>query len=145
MIDIRVVEETDWSNWCRLWTNYLAFHETTLPDQHKRIAFDRLLDSGTRVHGILAVQGDTPVGLAHYVYHDHMWRPEGTCYLQDLCADPHQRGLGVERKLVQAVYDAADEMGVPNVYSLTQDFNSDARQLYDRVATLTSFIKYQRT
>jgi len=30
------------------------------------------------------------------------------------------------------------------VYWLTQDFNHTARNLYDRVAQLTPFIKYQR-
>ncbi|MDG2406467.1 MAG: GNAT family N-acetyltransferase, partial [Paracoccaceae bacterium] len=44
----------------------------------------------------------------------------------------------------EAVYQAADAHGTPTVYWLTQDFNHTARQLYDRVATLTPFIKYNR-
>jgi len=42
------------------------------------------------------------------------------------------------------VYDAADENGTPTVYWLTQDFNATARQLYDRIANVTPFIKYNR-
>ena len=48
------------------------------------------------------------------------------------------------RALIEAVYGAADERGAPSVYWLTQDFNETARVLYDRVANLTPFIKYQR-
>jgi hypothetical protein len=42
------------------------------------------------------------------------------------------------------VYAEADAAGCPIVYWLTQDFNATARRLYDRVAHVTPFIKYQR-
>ena len=48
------------------------------------------------------------------------------------------------RKLIEAVYAAADAEGAPGVYWLTQDFNKTARQLYDRIGTVTPFIKYAR-
>ena len=83
-------------------------------------------------------------GLVHYIFHPHNWRLEDVCYLQDLYADPAFRGGGVGRALIEAVYEAADERGAPSVYWLTQDFNETARTLYDRVANLTPFIKYQR-
>ena len=38
----------------------------------------------------------------------------------------------------------ARERGIAYVDWLTQDFNATARQLYDRIATETPFIKYQR-
>jgi GNAT superfamily N-acetyltransferase len=66
------------------------------------------------------------------------------CYLQDLYTVPMCRGQGLGRALIEAVYQAADAHGTPTVYWLTQDFNHTARQLYDRVATLTPFIKYNR-
>ena len=39
---------------------------------------------------------------------------------------------------------AADAAGIPTVYWLTQDFNTTARTLYDRIGTVTPFIKYAR-
>ena len=59
-------------------------------------------------------------------------------------ADPSVRGQGVGRALIEAVYAAADAAGCPSVYWMTQEFNAEARKLYDRIATLTPFIKYQR-
>lgn len=41
-------------------------------------------------------------------------------------------------------YAQADTDGCPAVYWLTQDFNAEARKLYDRVGVLTPFIKYAR-
>jgi len=50
----------------------------------------------------------------------------------------------IGRKLIEAVYKAADANGTPSVYWLTEDFNKPARRLYEQVAGLTPFIKYQR-
>jgi len=36
------------------------------------------------------------------------------------------------------------QLYLPAVYWLTQDFNTEARHLYDRIGVLTSFIKYVR-
>ena len=57
---------------------------------------------------------------------------------------PAARGLGLGRKLIEAVYARADAAGAPAVYWLTQDFNTQARQLYDRIARVTPFIRYIR-
>jgi GNAT superfamily N-acetyltransferase len=54
------------------------------------------------------------------------------------------RGQRIGRALIEAVYAAADANGTPSVYWMTQDFNENARLLYDRIGTLTPFIKYSR-
>lgn len=140
----RPVHESDFAQWDALWCGYLDYYETTLPADFRKIAFDKLMDPDSRLHGRLAIVDEKPVGLVHYIFHDHMWRPEGVCYLQDLYTDPDNRGGGVGRALISSVYEAADAAGVPRVYWLTQDFNQTARKLYDQVATLSPFIKYDR-
>ena len=84
------------------------------------------------------------LGLTHYLFHRHAWKVENVCYLQDLYVDPATRGAGLGRSLIEAVYAHADAAGAPAVYWLTQDFNTQARQLYDRVAKVTPFIRYIR-
>jgi GNAT superfamily N-acetyltransferase len=69
---------------------------------------------------------------------------EDCCYLQDLYTAPSVRGQGIGRALIEAVYKAADDNGTPKVYWMTQEFNKTARQLYDRIAQLTPFVKYSR-
>jgi hypothetical protein len=72
------------------------------------------------------------VSLTHYLVHRNCWKIEDLCYLQDLCVAPEARGTGLGRALIEAVHATADAAGAPTVYWLTQDFNHEARQLYDR-------------
>ncbi|MDP5086771.1 MAG: GNAT family N-acetyltransferase [Yoonia sp.] len=144
-VTIRPLQHSDHAAWQRLWTGYLTFYKTTLPDSVYDSTFARLLGDDPQDYScLIAEQGGAPVGLAHYLFHRHCWRIENVCYLQDLYADPAVRGTGVGRKLIEAVYDAADKAGTKAVYWLTQDDNHTGRQLYDRVGQVTNFIKYQR-
>lgn len=142
---IRPLTATDQPEWHRLWTAYLAFYETTLPEAVFETTFARLLDPAhPRQNALVAELDGRLVGLVHYIFHPHNWRIEDVCYLQDLYVDPGTRRTGAGRALIEAVYAAADANGTPAVYWLTQEFNTPARQLYDRIARVTPFIKYQR-
>ncbi|MFX0545243.1 GNAT family N-acetyltransferase [Roseovarius sp. S1116L3] len=144
-LTIRPLQASDEAEWRRLWTGYLQYYETSVPEEVYETTFRRLLsEDHPNQNGLLALKGDHPVGLVHYIYHPHNWKIEDVCYLQDLYADPAVRGTGVGRKLIEAVYEAADRDGRPSVYWMTQDFNATARQLYDRIGVLTPFIKYAR-
>ncbi len=145
MTEIRPLRREDEAEWRRLWRGYLDFYETELPEAVYASSFARLTDPEVRdYHGLLAVADGRPVGLVHYIFHRHGWQIEDVCYLQDLYVDPEARGTGAGRRLIEAVYAAADAAGRPSVYWLTQSFNATARRLYDRVGTETPFIKYRR-
>jgi GNAT superfamily N-acetyltransferase len=142
---IRPLTAADNADWRRLWTGYLAYYETTVREEVYTSTFARLLGSDPRdFNGLIATVDGQPLGLAHYLCHRHAWKIEEVCYLQDLYVAPQARGTGLGRKLMEAVYTAADAAGAPSVYWLTQDFNYTARQLYDRVGKLTPFIRYTR-
>ena len=107
--------------------------------------FGRLLGDDPRDFTCLVAEQDGKViGLTHYLSHRHAWKIEEVIYLQDLYVDPDLRGTGAGRALIEAVYAVADATGSPAVYWLTQDFNTQARQLYDRIAAVTPFIRYNR-
>lgn len=142
---VRPLKPQDRASWGGLWRGYLDYYQTTLPPEMYDIAFNRMLTgSAHELHGLVAEQDGTLVGLTHYLFHRHGWRVEPVVYLQDLYVSKPARGTGTGRALIKAVYDAADAAGCPSVYWLTQDFNAAARKLYDRVATKTPFIKYAR-
>ena len=142
---IRPLEPRDAPGWRCLWTGYLAFYNTTVPEAVYTSTFARLLGDDARdFDGLIAEVDGNAVGLAHYLFHRHCWKIEPVCYLQDLFVDPLARGTGLGRALIEAVYARADADGAPGVYWLTQDFNHEARILYDRVAKLTPFIRYNR-
>ena len=144
-VDIRPLHPADEAAWRGLWGDYLEFYGTDVSDAVYASTFARLLSDDDRdFNALVAVQDGTLVGLTHYLFHRHCWRIENTCYLQDLYVAPAARGTGTGRKLIEAVYAAADEAGAPGVYWLTQDDNAAGRRLYDRVGSLTNFIKYAR-
>ena len=137
--------DADEADWRKLWAAYLRFYETEVDDAVYRSTFARLLgDEPQDFNALIAEVDGEPVGLTHYLFHRHAWKIENVCYLQDLYADPKIRGKGIGRALIEAVYAAADANGTPTVYWLTQDFNETARKLYDRIGTVTPFIKYGR-
>lgn len=145
MTTIRPLEDRDREDWRRLWTAYLEFYETTVPEEVYETTWRRLLtDDPHEFHGLIAEAGGRAIGLTHYLFHRHGWKIANVCYLQDLYVAPEARGTGAGRALIEAVYAAADAAGAPDVYWLTQDFNATARRLYDRIATVTPFIKYAR-
>ena len=142
---VRPLKESDKDAWAVLWTAYLSFYETSVISEVYETTFARLLqDDPDTFRCFVAERHGTLIGLTHYLFHAHAWKVERVCYLQDLYADPSARGTGVGRALIEAVYAAADAEDAPAVYWLTQEFNHTARQLYDRVATLTPFIRYNR-
>ena len=144
-LTVRDVLAEDEPQWRSLWTGYLEFYETSVPEDVYQTYFQRLLgDDPQDYHCLVAENDGELVGLTHFLFHRHGWRIENVVYLQDLFVTQAARGTGAGRALIEAVYARADAAGCPNVYWLTQDFNATARQLYDRIATKTPFIKYQR-
>lgn len=144
----RPLEPGDHAEWRRLWTLYLEFYETKVDEAVYEATWRRLLsDAPNEFHGLIACDPDTgaALGLTHYLFHRHCWRVENVVYLQDLYVDAAARGRGAGRALIEAVYAAADDGGAPSVYWLTQEFNAEARLLYDRIGAVTPFIKYVRS
>ncbi|RED12826.1 GNAT family N-acetyltransferase [Pontivivens insulae] len=144
-LTIRPLAPEDRDAWSALWRDYLTFYKSSVPQEVYDSSFERMLGDDPRdFSGMIALKEGEAVGLVHYLFHRHGWKIEEVCYLQDLYVSPAARGTGAGRKLIEVVYAAADAHGAPSVYWLTQDGNATARQLYDRIATKSDFIKYQR-
>lgn len=145
LFEIRQLSDNDFINWKTLWKQYLEFYKTSVEDLVYETTFERLISSDHFFqNAFVAEQENELIGLVHYIYHPHNWKIEDVCYLQDLFVLKTARGTGVGRALIESVYLAADRNGTPTVYWLTQDFNEQARKLYDNIGTITSFIKYNR-
>jgi len=145
LFEIRRLCKEDFSNWKTLWCQYLKFYKSSVDNVVYETTFKRLISNQhTYQNAFVAAQENSLIGLAHYIYHPHNWKIEDVCYLQDLFVIPTIRGIGVGRTLIEAVYSASDENKTPTVYWLTQDFNKQARRLYDNIGSLTPFIKYNR-
>ena len=142
---VRPLAPGDEAAWRRLWTAYLAFYDTAVPEEVYASTWARLMGDDPRDgRGLVAEVDGRPAGLAHAYVQRHGWRTRDVLYLQDLYADPEVRGRGVGRALIEAVYALADAGGTPDVYWTTARDNEAARRLYDRIGRLTPFVKYER-
>ena len=145
-INIRPVEKDDFEQWNAMWQEYLGFYQSEVSETVTKTTFARLCDiSHPDQNALVADRDGQLIGFVHYILHAHNWQLERVTYLQDLFALPDMRGIGLGRALIEAVYQAADANGTPNVYWMTKEDNTGARKLYDRIGTLTPFIKYART
>jgi GNAT superfamily N-acetyltransferase len=129
-----------------LWDGYNAFYgrlgAPALDEAITRATWDRFFDPAEPVRALVAEEAGDVVGLVHFLFHRSTTRLHDVCYLQDLFTAEHQRGRGVGRRLIEAVYDAAREAGSSRVYWHTQTTNAAGRALYDQVAEHTGFIVY---
>ncbi|MGG7565636.1 N-acetyltransferase family protein [Rhodovulum sp. DZ06] len=142
---IRPVTPGDAPAWAALWAGVQAAVGAAADPAASDAAFARLSDpADAAMHGLIAEADGRALGLAHYLFHDHFWRPEGVTYLSDLYVVPEARGRGVGTALMEAVLAAAEAAGRPSVHWTTQDYNLPAQMFHDRFGTRTALVKYQR-
>ncbi|MEX0695341.1 MAG: GNAT family N-acetyltransferase [Rhodospirillales bacterium] len=144
-ITIRPLSNDDKAQWRILWHGYLRFYEHQISDAQTEELWGRLMTEGHDPHCLVACDNNGAViGIVHYLFHATCWTVRNKCYLQDLFVDPDARVGGAGRALIEAVYEKAAAADASEVYWMTQQFNSVARVLYDRVGELTPFIKYRK-
>lgn len=142
MLDIRPLEAPDRDIWADLWRDYLTFYETSRGPEVYEATWQRIHDPDEAMFGALAVLDGMAVGLVHFLYHRAFWDIEDRCYLNDLFVRPETRGSGAGRALIAHVVADATSRNAARVYWLTHRDNAPARALYDKVAHLSPFLKY---
>ena len=141
---VRAARRDDYDPWLKLWNRYLEFYEVRLPDEVTATTWERFFDPAEPIHALVAESAGELVGLAHYSFHLSSWSIQPYCYLEDLFTADEARGRGVGGSLIEAVYAAAAQAAAARVYWQTQDSNHRAQALYDRNATRSGFIVYQK-
>jgi GNAT superfamily N-acetyltransferase len=147
-LTIRHVAPGDYAQWLPLWDGYNVFYgrsgPTALDPEITRTTWERFFNAGEPMHALVAEEGGTLLGLAHYLYHRSTTSIGLNCYLQDLFTRSEARGRGVGRALIEAVYAAARAAGSPRVYWQTHETNATAMRLYDQVAEKSGFLVYRK-
>lgn len=144
MTTVRPIQDTDRDAWLPLWLGYNAFYRNEPAEEVTQATFRRLCEGADGFFGLLAIDDGDPVGLVHAVFHPATWTTGTYCYLEDLFVSRGGRGSGAGQLLMESVYAEADRRGADRVYWHTQQYNSPARSLYDKVGHATSFVVYQR-
>ncbi len=147
-LTVRAARRNDFDQWLPLWAGYNAFYgragPTALAAEITQRTWARFFDCYEPMHALVAESDGRLLGLAHYLFHRSTIMLAPTCYLQDLFTAVTQRGKGVGKALISAVYDEARAAGISRVYWHTHDTNQTARQLYDQLAENSGFIVYRK-
>jgi GNAT superfamily N-acetyltransferase len=147
-LSIRPIRPSDWDAWLPLWDGYNAFYKrsgtTALPPEVTQTTWARFFDPQEPVHALVAESNGKLLGLVHYLFHRSTILIAPTCYLHDLYTLETERGKGVGRALIEAVYAKAREAGSLRVYWQTHETNQTAMKLYDGVAERSGFVVYRK-
>ena len=144
-IEIRPVGAADHAAWLPLWQGYLDFYQTELPAETSALTWQRFLDPSEPTHAALAWRDGQALGLVQWIFHRSNWLVENSCYLQDLVVAEVRRGDGIGRRLIEHVYAQARAAGAARVHWLTHESNSNAMQLYERIAERSGFVQFRKT
>ncbi|PTB17336.1 GNAT family N-acetyltransferase [Trinickia symbiotica] len=146
---VRPIEASDFDRWLPLWDGYNRFYgrfgDTALPREITNLTWSRFFDGYEPMHAFVAQRGEALVGLVHFLYHRSTTLAGPICYLQDLFTLESERGKGVGRALIEAVYAEARAARAERVYWHTHETNHTAMRLYDSVADKPGFVMYRRS
>jgi len=133
----------DEAAWRRLWSDYVAFYEASVPEAVTAQTWVRILDPDSPVLARLAQIDGTVLGFTISVLHPSTWTTTPSCYLEDLFVAPEARGHGVGRALIDDLLGLAEQNGWGRLYWHTKATNETARRLYDRYTQADGFVRYR--
>lgn len=145
---VRFITNDDLPRWRPLWDGYNKFYgrfgPTALAEEITQLSWQRFLDPNEPMHALVAEVDGELLGLAHYLFHRSTTAISLTCYLQDLFTSEAARGKGIGRALINRVYEHARAAGSARVYWMTHQTNTQAMNLYDKVAEHSGFVVYRK-
>lgn len=142
---IRPLDPGDLDAWRRLWHAYVAFYGADVSEAVTAKTWRRLLDPDAPLLGLVAESDGRIVGMLNAVVHANTWSDRPVCYLEDLFVAPEGRCRGVARALIEALAERGRREGWHRVYWMTHADNHAARRVYDRIGSLTKFVRYDLT
>ncbi|MER3388940.1 MAG: GNAT family N-acetyltransferase [Microcella sp.] len=143
-ITIRPASPSDAQRWRELFTAYGVFYETAFDERVLDGVWAWILDPEHPVTAFLAETDGAVVGFAHMRSHPDTFVAGPGWFLDDLFADPSHRGSGVGTALLEAVAAHAAENGGGTLRWITAADNERAQHVYDRLATRTTWVTYEK-
>jgi GNAT superfamily N-acetyltransferase len=140
--NIRPIEGRDEKRWRELWEGYCRFYERAPDEAITRRTWERIRDSASPIHSIVADRNRVVVGIANYVLHETTLAIAPACYLQDLFVDPNERSIGVGKGLIDWLVAEMAARGWARLYWNTRETNYRARGLYDKYGPHSGFVRY---
>lgn len=100
-----------------------------------------------RVFGLIAQQGEVPVGFAVYFFNYSTWQGRHGLYLEDLYVTPAHRGHGAGKRLLQHLAQIAVANDCGRFEWSVLDWNSPAIRFYESLGAQpqSEWVRYRLT
>jgi GNAT superfamily N-acetyltransferase len=142
---IRDIAPHDRETWRELFRAYGVFYETDFSDDQLDWVWSLLTTAGSGVDALVAEHNGQVVGFAHYRSHPDTFSRGRDWFLDDLYVDPDARGAGNATALIEAITERAQASGAAGTLRwITAEDNTRAQRVYDRVATKTTWVTYEK-
>ena len=141
---IRPVTSSDEAAWRKLFVAYGEFYETQFSTETLDGVWEWLMSEDHPERCFVAEVEGSVIGFAHLQRQVDTFRAGAGWFLDDLFVDPSRRGHGIARALINALNDYAAAHGGGDLRWITAADNHTAQALYDRIATKTSWVMYEK-
>jgi ribosomal protein S18 acetylase RimI-like enzyme len=142
-VTVRQIAVEDKSSWLELYHAYLKFYESEPVESSTELLWNRLTKTEPEIQGLVAESNGEIVGIAHFHYQLSTWSDTFHCYLEDLYVSEEARGKGLATALIAEVRKFAIEHKCSELFWITKESNQVARKLYDKVAKISDFVRYE--
>lgn len=147
MSSLRIVplEPRHRADWERLYAGYAEFYRVTQTPEMRAKVWGWIMDPAHEVKALVAEdENGTAIGLAHYRPFARPLSATMGGFLDDLFVDPTRRGQRVADALIEALAEEGRRRGWSVIRWITADDNYRGRGVYDRLATRTMWITYDK-
>lgn len=146
-MSIRIVPlaERHRAAWELLYAGYAAFYRVTQTPEMRAKVWGWIMDPTHEVKAFVAEdESGQAIGLAHFRPFARPLAAATGGYLDDLFVAPGHRGARIADALIEAVAEEGRRRGWSVIRWITADDNYRGRGVYDRLATRTMWITYDR-
>jgi len=142
-LTVRQITVQDKAAWHELYLGYLKFYESEPIEASTELVWQRLTKESPEIQGLVAELDGVVVGFTHFHYQLSTWTHTFHCYLEDLYVSEEARSQGVAPALIAEVKKLAVEHKCSELFWITKESNQVARKLYDKVAKISDFVRYE--
>jgi GNAT superfamily N-acetyltransferase len=146
-VSIRVLPLADRhrAEWEALYAGYADFYRVVQTPRMRATVWRWIMDPAHEVKAFIAEDAaGKAIGLAHFRPFARPLSASTGGFLDDLFVAPGHRGAGVADALIEAVAEEGRRRGWSLIRWITADDNYRGRAVYDRLATRTMWITYDR-
>ena len=140
---IREFQLKDKELWKKLYKGYANFYKVEMNNQILQTVWNWLNDKNHELKGISYEVDGKIVGVAHYRKLLSPLKGKYIGYLDDIFVDPEYRGKKIGKKLLNKIKEISKASNWNLVRWQTDEDNSTAKKLYDKVATKTKKNVYE--